>query len=557
MNENEVWVYKAGTSGTATWKRRGLPDLPPYAPPVVPPAPPPTDPGTPVVPGAVTNPELPFELEPLRAAMGSSAREVYAHWFPPYPMSIDNATALGLPGATTGDYYDRNWLPISGEGGVHASYGGLFRDRPLGRVARPEASPEWQILDNLLDCRRAQRMGLDGFTLEILGIGTSANGLRCKNMVTAVERLNDPNFKLIAMPDGNGNGTADPVALGNWLGPLLKSPAFKRLPDGRVLCSAFGPEKVPVGAATNQLAFWQSVTDTIATFGVQVAWWWCYVQQWTYTGSVNTVSYIPGAADKLDDIAYGHGRWGDRDPVSNRANTVNIAQAVSTSEARYGKPFMAAVSIQDTRPNSANHVYWEARNSDNLRASWETAIGTGAQLVQIPTWSDYSEHAHIAPSPNHGWTWGDINAYYMARYKLGYYPTITRDAIFLSHRIQPTTGVTYTGGQTLFQSFRGATPQTNEVEALVFATSPTGTLNLTSGGITTSFDLATATPVPGGLFSFRVPLRVGTAGQTRAELVRGGSAVATVTSKWAVSTTQDNEDLQYRCVGSLPVGVRP
>jgi hypothetical protein len=570
VSEAERWIF--GLKSVQAWRRRGAEDLPPYSPPVdpppLPPDPPPTDPGTPLPPqppppppppATTLNPELPFELEPLRPAMAAAALEVYAHWFPPYPISLNNAIPKGLPGATTGDTYDVAYLDPNGEGGAHAAEAGMLRDRPLPRL--PLAG-DYLLADCLTDIKRAKRMGLDGFTLEILGIGGSANLTRDKKMTTAVEQFNDPNFKLIAMPDGTGNGTADPVALATEMAKWLGSPAFKRLPDGRVLVAPFGPERAPVGAGTGGLAFWQTVQSNLATAGIQTAWWFCYVAQWTGTsGTFGTATYAPAAADKLNAMAYGHGRWGDRDEGTNRSLTsINVGQAAATSQARYGKPFMDWASPQDTRPNASNHKYWEARNSGAWRACWDRIITTKPGIVQIPTWNDFSESAHLCPSPFHGWAWGDIGAYYMARAKLGYWPSVVRDAIYLSHRIHPATGTTFTGSQTLFQTLQAAstTPATNDVEALCFLTSTAGTtVKVTSGGITTSFDASTATAVAPSVYSFKVPLRNGGVGATKAEVVRGGVAVATVSSKFAVSNVQPREDLQYRVTGSLPAGNRP
>lgn len=49
---------------------------------------------------------------------------MFAHYFTPYPLSLDNASA-------DGDYYTRNYLNPGGESGKHEKYGGLLRDRPL------------------------------------------------------------------------------------------------------------------------------------------------------------------------------------------------------------------------------------------------------------------------------------------------------------------------------------------------------------------------------------------------------------------------------------------
>jgi hypothetical protein len=140
-----------------------------------------------------------------------------------------------------------------------------------------------------------------------------------------------------------------------------------------------------------------------------------------------------------------------------------------------------------------------------------------------------------------------------------------------ARRLHPATGTTFTGPQTTFQTLQDATgtPAANEVEALVFVPVVAGSVvTVTVSGQPVSFDLSKATAAGGlgvpqttsapGVFSCRVGLPASAAvGAIKAEIVRGGAAVATVNSKWAVSKTQPREDLLYRMVCSLPEGKRP
>ena len=98
-------------------------------------------------------------VAPSVAARGPGPNRVFAHYFPPYPLSIDNQP-------TSRDYYTRQYLTINGENGKHRAYGGLLRDRPLGRGTR---SGTWQIKDMRQEIRQAQAAGIDGFTLDVLG----------------------------------------------------------------------------------------------------------------------------------------------------------------------------------------------------------------------------------------------------------------------------------------------------------------------------------------------------------------------------------------------------
>ena len=62
----------------------------------------------------------------IRPPAGAHQRLVFAHYFSPYPISIDNKARMS-------DYYARNYLQPSGEGGKFADVGGILRDRPMVR----------------------------------------------------------------------------------------------------------------------------------------------------------------------------------------------------------------------------------------------------------------------------------------------------------------------------------------------------------------------------------------------------------------------------------------
>ena len=61
----------------------------------------------------------PFERPPLKA-LRRSPRKVFAHYFSPFPISIDNRDPES-------DYYARGYLSVDGERGKHRAYGGYLR----------------------------------------------------------------------------------------------------------------------------------------------------------------------------------------------------------------------------------------------------------------------------------------------------------------------------------------------------------------------------------------------------------------------------------------------
>src|SRR5438128_1389414 len=81
---------------------------------------------------------------------------VFAHYFPPYPISIDNRP-------TDQDYYATKYLDPAGAGGADVAFGGTLRDRPLPRDPRPES--DWRLRDLEDEVRQATSVGIDEFTL--------------------------------------------------------------------------------------------------------------------------------------------------------------------------------------------------------------------------------------------------------------------------------------------------------------------------------------------------------------------------------------------------------
>src|SRR6202521_4996032 len=66
---------------------------------------------------------LPFTMPAPDALFGSS-KKVFAHYFYPFPLSVENKPA-------SDDYYNRNYLSPKGENGKWAANGGFLRQRPL------------------------------------------------------------------------------------------------------------------------------------------------------------------------------------------------------------------------------------------------------------------------------------------------------------------------------------------------------------------------------------------------------------------------------------------
>jgi hypothetical protein len=507
----------------------------------------------PTGPATVPSPFLPFDM-PTRAALAASPLKVFTHYFVQFPISVNDKTAAA------GDFYSNLWLPPGAFDGKTdwRTWGGWIRDRPIERVPSgnvttvnvgSSVSPtvttkRYTIDDKITEIAQARAAGFDGFTLDITQSGAQSKAStnpsggafrQWRELVYAVDEVADPTFKIVAMPDGATGGTSSVADLtADMVEFAGHTSAFKN-PSGNLVVAPYGPEFAP--AFAKQSSFWPNFYSSMKSAGQTPDLVPCFSQDWL------AAPPAVGAAF-LNPYSYMHSRWGLRNPVDNASMGNSAGGAAAYCAATFGKPWMAPVSVGDERAKGAK--YDENWHSENLRVSWTQAINqvpAGCQWVQIPTWNDYSESAHIAPSRNHGYCILDISSYYLTRFKLGYWPTIVRDAIYLSHRVQFTTGTAYTAGTAYTTQMvrSGNTPAHDTVEALVFATDA-GTVTISAGGTTYSQDVAA------GVTSVKCPLQLG---EISATFTRAGTTVASVTSLWPVTDTQTSQDMQYRFTSSL------
>ncbi|MER7511939.1 glycoside hydrolase family 71 protein [Streptomyces lavendulae] len=447
---------------------------------------------------------LPFDLPgPAALRTGAAAGKlVFAHYFTPYPLSLDNASA-------DSDYYTRNYLQPGGENGKHERYGGLLRDRPLP-VAPKDG--DWEYANLRQEVRTARGAGIDGFTLDLLSL-TGKNRERADLLMRAAHEV-DPAFKVMLMPDMTSLDTDDPAVLADALAALARYPAAHRLGDGRLVVSPFkAEEKSP--------AWWTRMTDTLRTrYGVRTA----LVPLFLDFGA-HHAAYAP--------ISYGFSEWGSRSYAGQEGASADADRAHGL-----GKVWMQPVSVQDARPNQG--IYDEAGNTATLRTTWSHAIDDGADWVQLTTWNDYSEGSQFAPSLHNGYAYLDLTSYYLTRFKTGQWPRIVRDTLYLTSRTQ-FAATDPTGGQSLLMSPRkGGAPPRDTVEVLSFLTEP-ATVRTAVGAAREEH------AAPAGTHARLLPLAPGT---SSAEVVRDGRTLASVELPYRVDGTVAVQDLQYYAASS-------
>ncbi len=448
----------------------------------------------------------PFDMGSV-PALQASAKKVYAHYFTPFPISIDNREP-------SVDYWARNYLSMAGENGKWAANGGFVRDRPFPRSVN--SSSDWFVEDMRTEVRNARSAGIDGFTVDMLGL-TGVHWDRLKSLLTAASQV-DPNFDIVLMPDAMTSVVADPKVLADKIASIASHPSVARLADGRLVVAPFAPERVGV-------EFWKTFINRMrASWGIEVA----LVPTFVAYGN-NVAAFAP--------ISYMLSSWGSRNPESNRSVLLS-----GTDAQRRGLPWMQPVSLQDSRPKSG--VFDEAHNSETLRTTWQAAIDLDAEWVQLVTWNDYGEHSQFAPSVNNGWSPLDISSYYLTWFKTGTPPPIVRDAAYVSHRVQFASAKPSSGHKILMEPRAFSTTPRDAVEVLTFLTAP-AKLTATVGNQVTSW------VAPAGINVRTMPL------QTGAISVRINHANQTTTVLDAPQQVVNQpyvQDLQYRFISSLRQG---
>jgi len=454
------------------------------------------------VPALAAAPTLqwPFD-QPDVAHLRASPRKVFAHYFSPFPVSIDNRPSQE-------DYYTRGYLSVEGEKGKHRAYGGYLRQRPLPRPPRPETN--WAELDMMEEVRLAAALGLDGFCYDILS--TEGRHWTRLNRLLAAAQAVDPGFRIMLMPDMMAEFRRHPDRLVPAVLKVAGHPAILRDERRRLVLA-------PYNAHVQSVEWWTARIGELRQNGVEVMFFPLFQGWWKQ-------------AEAFAPISDGFSDWG-----VGTASAVLGSRRLSPQKCHaYGKLWMAPIRPQDFRPKA--RVAWEAANSTLFRNMWQVAIEGKAEWAQIITWNDYSEASEIAPSTETGRVFYDLAAYYVAWFKAGRAPDLVRDAIYGIYRVQ-STDIALRGQSKRMKVVGEAS---NQIELLAFLAAP-GDLVIEIG--TSTFRKS----APAGVTSFCVPLAPGT---PVFQLLRNGTNVLRLTGRRAiVSGEVEFQNLLYHGVGSV------
>jgi hypothetical protein len=405
---------------------------------------------------------------PAATTLFNSPKRVFAHYFHPFPVSIDNA-------ASANDFYNKQYLSKTGESDKWSKQGGFLRQRPLGVPV--SAKSNWQQLNMESEVRAAMARGITGFTFNSMSATDADSDSDLHGMLAAAAAV-DSRFKIVVMPDIDVFGT-DSNTVVKIIASVASSPAAYRLSDGRLVVSAFD-------AGLNSPSWWQSVISRLTSQGIHIAF-------------VPTFVSWPATADAFAGFSYGFGEWG--------VATVAVADVLRDDpeiiHSTYGKIFMMPVDPQQFRPK--DYLFWEAANSAAYRTAWTNSIQGDADWVQMVTWNDFSESSAIAPvtdttlQRNIGTGYYNLTGYYASWFLTGEQPKITHDVLYYFYRREATSAA---GPAQIKKDHIVTGIAENTIELLGFLTSP-GVLKITIGGKTYSQNAAA------GVVSFKVPSQAG------------------------------------------------
>lgn len=477
----------------------------------------PADPGT--LTPATGNPStgLFFEL-PTSTQIATGAnpeRKILAHYYAPQPGAFANSAT---------DYYETGYLPVNGEGGIHAAYGGLLRDRPM--LGAPfSTSPSWQRNMQGKEIQAAMQAGVDGFFCNIMG----SSGDNYNRYVWMAEEAsaNYPGFLVVPMIDGTTsmalNESVDVAA--NRMNQFLSMSCAWRLADGRYVISVFKMEGVenrttaPVGPA-----YWSALKTAMQnTYGKTVV----------IVGAYNNIN----KAVDYSGVQYAAGQWGPGADPGIYNNLTNYGTAIKAR----GEKFLFGLWAQDVRPRS--DLFDEARNSEALRAGLDAAMRQNADIIQFCTWSDHSEGSMVRPTVKQGSAKLDVAAYRIVKWKTGKYPRILRDAIYLSYRNQMAAS-TITGGQTRFMSQWARTNRSTfreAVEVLTYFTAP-AVVTLKVGNNDYTYT------APAGEYAYTVTAQPG---EVSVKAVRSSVEIARINAPVVIKASTVNQDREYCWFSSI------
>ena len=420
---------------------------------------------------------------------------ILAHYFPPFPLSIDNQSAAS-------DHYTVENLFRNGDGSKYYSVGGYLRDRPLPTPLWRDRF--WIFINYAIEIERARLIGVDAFGVDLIQLGRGRYFNEVEMLIYTANQYDD--FYIVPEPGMVSLKRSEPAELADYLGSLKTNRSIYRLPDDRMLVAPFAPDKAGVN-------YWRSVLDRCASNGAPIA--------------LLPVLLNPGAAaEEFAPLSYGLSSWGDRSPEGRDPKS-------AYGQTAHSPIWMMPVTPQELEAEDS--AFWETENTSLFRHQWMQAIDKGYDLAQLVTWNDYSETSEVSPSFSTQFLFYDLAAFYGEWFKTGRAPQIETDAIYYSHRRQiveiPGPSV---AGESALRTWGPQRP-VNHVEMLALLKAP-ARIQIKLG------DRVFSRAANGGVAVFTVDAAPG---RPRFSILRDGASVVELESAWEIEAGPAKFDATY------------
>jgi glucan endo-1,3-alpha-glucosidase len=306
----------------------------------------------------------------------------------------------------------------------------------------------------------AQTMGMNGFALNV-GAWSSNTTYRTAvaNMFAAAADLNS-GFVLFFSADMTGLGATDVVSM---MKAYANNPYYFKY-NGQPVLSTFYGQSNTNSSYTTPSEWWTNlVLNPLKAQGINSFFVPGFQDVAPYpnqTSSTYLATYVAGQVAQWQNLVQGLMTWQALSVINNDAGdavAVPIINSYASSLGKIGKAYMPGIvakywgSVQNTNGN----IYYEWQGGSGMDAQWQAAITSGAPWVEILTWNDFNE-SYIMPMDDFekycpwgfptGFTksslgYAELLRYYIAWFRTGVRPAITRDAIFWFYRTHPAAAV--------------------------------------------------------------------------------------------------------------------
>jgi glucan endo-1,3-alpha-glucosidase len=306
----------------------------------------------------------------------------------------------------------------------------------------------------------AQTMGINGFALNAGAWLNAGDGpayqAHVAAMFQAAAALNS-GFALFFSADMTGLGYADIV---DMMTKYANDPAYFKY-QGRPVLSTYGGDGNHDSTYATPTAWWTNRVlaplkaqgiDTffVPDFGIATPWF-------DDTSPAFVAQYANDVVNTWSPLVQGLHSWMSLAVVNNQAGNgiaVPVIGAYQKALSAAGKVYMPLLITKywgSAQPSNGN-IYYEWQGGRGMNDQWRGAIDAGVPWVEIGTWNDPNE-SYMMPMDDFalqnpgagmpaGWWkpsfgYAELLRYYIAWFRTGAAPTLTKDAVFWFYRTHP------------------------------------------------------------------------------------------------------------------------